>query len=159
MLELSEREGAIYGDSGTENCTEVLHHNHMYYESSPTTPPCGDCATGKENQPLLSAFPVWTREAPCKEWKRTEEDSGRENGEKLPHECISFKRRAKHAEVKLNSQTEDSRSALSPLCCHSFPAFAFFNSLSQEASPFPHTTQDKFYLALLLFSLSTAIQV
>lgn len=57
----------------------------------------------------------------------------------------SFKRRAKHAEVKLHSQTENGRSALSPLlCCHSFPTFAFFKSLSQEAFPFPHTIQNKF---------------
>jgi len=48
MLELSEWQGAIYGDSGTKNCTEVLHHNWMYRECSPTTPPCGDCVMRSE---------------------------------------------------------------------------------------------------------------
>lgn len=48
MLQLSEQEGAIYGDAETKNCTQVLHQKCMYVESSPTPPPCGDCAMGRE---------------------------------------------------------------------------------------------------------------
>lgn len=50
MLQLSEQEGAIYGDAETKNCTQVLHHKCMYMESSPTPPPCGDCAMGRETK-------------------------------------------------------------------------------------------------------------
>lgn len=146
MLELSEWEGAIYGDSGTENCTQVLHHNQKCYtatrELSYTTT-TWRLYHGEGNQPLLSASPVWTREDPCQEGKRTGWwGEKRETPRQMHH---SFKRRAKHADVKINSQTEGERTALSPLPgCHSFSHFLSLKVKVKKPSSFHTSSRTSF---------------
>lgn len=107
---------------------------------------------GGGNQPLLSASPVWTREDPCQEGKRTGWWRGKKEMTTQMHH--SFKRRAKHAEVNLNSQREGKRTAPPPLPgCHSFPHLLSLKVEVKKPSPFPHIIQDKFYSSHCYFLL------
>lgn len=75
----------------------------------------------------------------------------------MPH---SLKRRAKHAEVKLNSQTERKKNCPSLLPgCHSFPNLISLKSKSRSFPLSTHHPGQVLQLALLLPSLSTGIQV
>lgn len=139
MLELSEWEGAIYGDSGTKNCSEVLHPNHMYVESSPTTPPCGECAVGRET----SHGSLPPQHGPEKAHARKGRGwCGREK--KWPYKCTSFKRRSKHAEVKLNRQTRWKNCPCSSPDCYSFPWLLSLKVKVMKTSPFHTSSRTSF---------------
>ncbi len=57
----------------------------------------------------------------------------------------SFKRRAKHADVKINSQTEGERTALSPLPgCHSFSHFLSLKVKVKKPSPLHTSSRTSF---------------
>jgi len=56
-----------------------------------------------------------------------------------------FKRRPKHAELKLNSQTEGERTLLSPLPgCHSFPHLLSLKVKVKKPSPFHTSSRTSF---------------
>lgn len=90
----------------------------MCVESSPTPPPCGDCAMGRETKHCsLTPSVEQRRSMPGREENRMM-GGKKATITQLHH---NFKRKAKHAEVKINGQTEGKRVVLSLLLvCHSF---------------------------------------
>lgn len=153
MLEFSEWKGAIYGVSGTKNCTKVLHHNYTYTESSPTTPPCGDCAVGRKISHCSLPPQCGAEKVRARKGREQDYEQG-VGGKEQPHKCISFKRRPKHTEVKLNSQTKGERTALSPLPdCNSFPHLLSFTVKVKKPSLFHISSRTSFTVCIATFFL------
>lgn len=86
--------------------------------------------------------------------EREQDDEQGVGGKEQPHKCISFKRRPKHAEVKLNSQTEGERTALSPLPdCNSFPHLLSFKVKVKKPSLFHTSSRTSFTVCIATFFL------
>lgn len=143
MLELSEWEGAIYGDTGTENCTEVLQHNQKCY----TTTVCTQRALLQHHR--VETVP-WGRKPatalclPSVDQRRSmpgrEENSMMKGEKRNDHTNApqfqekSKTRRGEFKQPKRRQKNCPSSSSWLP----QLPTFAFFKSQSQEAFPFFH---------------------